>query len=80
MTQQLKDQFLKMVDLQAQTNRMMHGDNERSLQEWAMIAMEHIGHLSGAVLECDRARAEKEILHVAAPLLELFCAVKKAGA
>lgn len=76
MSEELKQKFLKMVELQAINNRMMHGDDkDRTLQEWALIAGEHMGHLAGVVNRENRREAEKEILHVAAPLLELFIAL-----
>lgn len=73
--------FLTKTLLQAQINRMRHGDeeadNNRPLADWAMIAGEHMGHLLGAIRNHDYAAIEKEILHVSGPLLELHEALQR---
>lgn len=75
-TEQQKNDFLNKVVLQVKTNRFMHDDDkEISAQEWAIIAGEHMGHLFNAVRVGDMAQAEKELLHVAAPLMELHQAI-----
>jgi hypothetical protein len=75
------DDFLTKTLLQAEINRTRHGDEEkaepRKIEEWAMIAGEHMGHLMGAVLRGDAAAIEREVLHVAAPLLELHDALQR---
>ena len=72
MTEEIKNSFLKKVELQAEINRMRHGDDRRTLYVWAMIAATHMGHLFEAVLQNDQAEIEKEILQIAAPLLEMY--------
>ncbi|SHE96010.1 hypothetical protein SAMN02745218_01139 [Desulfofundulus australicus DSM 11792] len=72
-----RDQFLKNVSTQAEINRLAHGSARRTPQEWAMIAGTHMGHLLEAVLQDDREKIEKELLHVAAPLLELHCELQR---
>jgi hypothetical protein len=81
MTEQIKNQFLNMVEKQAEINRLMHGgkDKERNLKDWAMIAGEHLGHLFKAVMDGDKSKTEQELLHVAAPLLELFNSLHTTG-
>jgi len=73
--------FLTKTLLQAEINRTRHGDEEkdkpRTIEEWVLIAGEHMGHLMGAVLQDDRAAMEKELLHVSAPLLELHEALER---
>lgn len=75
------DDFLKKTLLQAEINRLKHGneeqDNRRSVLDWALIAGEHMGHLLGSVRENDLAAVEKELLHVSAPLLELHNALTR---
>ena len=75
--------FLQKTLLQSQLNRMKHGDDrgddERPVEDWAMIAGEHMGHLLGAVRKGDWAVVEKEILHVSGPLLELHEAMRRNG-
>lgn len=75
------DDFLKKTLLQAEINRLKHGDEERDdsrpALDWALIAGEHMGHLLGAIRENDLAAVEKEILHVSAPLLELHNALHR---
>lgn len=75
------DNFLKKTLLQAEINRLKHGDKERDDRrpalDWALIAGEHMGHLLGAVRENDLATVEKELLHVSAPLLELHNALQR---
>ena len=75
MTEQVKSGFLKKVELQAEINRLKHGDGSRRPEEWAMIAAAHMGHLMEAVMKKDAAAIEKELLHVTAPLLELYSEV-----
>lgn len=75
------DDFLKKTLLQAEINRLKHGDEERDdcrpVLDWALIAGEHMGHLLGAIREDDLTVVEKELLHVSAPLLELHNALLK---
>ena len=75
------DNFLRKTLLQAEINRLKHGvvqkDDVRPVLDWALIAGEHMGHLLGAVRENDLAALEKELLHVAAPLLELHNALQR---
>jgi hypothetical protein len=42
-----------------------------------MIIGEHMGHMFEAVIAGDRAKIEKELLHIAAPLLELYLENKR---
>lgn len=77
MSEQKKRKFLELVDVQAELNKLAHGERERNPEEWAMIAVEHIGHLSSAVLAGDHERVKQEILHVAAPLMELYVSPNK---
>lgn len=72
MTESMKDSFLSKVALQAETNRLVKGEHDLPMEQWAMIAGEHMGHLFGAVMAGDRDKVEKELLHVVAPLLELY--------
>lgn len=75
------NKFLTKTLLQVEINRTRHGDEEkeepRTIEEWALIAGEHMGHLLGAVLRGETATIEKEVLHVSAPLLELHDALQK---
>ncbi|TEB10585.1 hypothetical protein Pmgp_02275 [Pelotomaculum propionicicum] len=75
------DTFLKKTLLQAEINRLKHGDAQkddlRPVLDWALIAGEHMGHLLGAVRENDLEAVEKELLHVAAPLMELHNALQR---
>lgn len=62
----------------------MHEGDENTVpqiapEKWAMIAVVHIGHLTEAVMEGDNAKVERELLHVAAPLLELYLTLKGGG-
>ncbi|MGB9805093.1 hypothetical protein [Desulfofundulus sp.] len=70
-------QFLDWVSTQVELNRLVHGNARRAPQEWAMIAGTHMGHLLEAVLQDDPERIQKELLHVAAPLLELHCELQR---
>ncbi|ABO49520.1 hypothetical protein Dred_0985 [Desulforamulus reducens MI-1] len=72
MTESMKNSFLTKVALQAETNRLVKGEQDLPMEKWAMIAGEHMGHLFAAVMDGDRDRVEKELLHVTAPLLELY--------
>ncbi|PHJ36838.1 hypothetical protein P378_19920 [Desulforamulus profundi] len=80
MTEQIRNSFLKKVELQAQMNRIMKGDYDLPMEKWAMIAGEHMGHLFSAVMANDRDKVERELLHVTAPLLELYQEIMKGGA
>lgn len=75
------DVFLKNTLLQVEINRTRHGDDEkeqpRTIEEWALIAAEHMGHLMGAVLRGEVADMEKEMLHISAPLLEMHDALQR---
>lgn len=77
------ENFLKKTLLQAELNRMKHGDestdDQRLPDDWALIAGEHMGHLLGAVRKQDWARVEQEILHVSGPLLELHETLLRKG-
>lgn len=68
--------FIQKVLLQQETNRLAHGhpeaDDRRQPLDWGMIVAEHTGHLMGALREGNIQAVEKEIFHVAAPLLELY--------
>jgi len=77
MTEEAKKDFLKKVELQVTINRMQHGETSRSPEEWAMIAGTHMGHLLDAVIKKDIAAIEKELLHVTAPIVELYEEIKK---
>lgn len=77
MTEDVKNSFLKKVELQAQMNREVKGDHDLPIEKWAMIAGEHMGHLFSAVMANDRDKVEKELFHVAAPLLELYQEIMK---
>ena len=72
-------EFLNKVAVQARINRIAHGDSPRPVMEWAVIAGTHMGHLLEAAMKGDGDTLEKEILHVAAPLLELYVEAVKAG-
>ncbi|WP_207637554.1 PIN domain-containing protein [Desulfotruncus alcoholivorax] len=80
MTIKEAESFVKAVLLQQQINREVHGDTElddqRKPMEWGVIAAEHMGHLLGALRNGNERVIEKEILHVAGPLLECWNAVK----
>lgn len=78
MTEEAKKEFLKKVELQLTINRMQHGEGSRSSEEWAMIAGTHMGHLLDAVMKKDVAAIEKEMLHVTAPIIELYEEIMKA--
>lgn len=59
----------------------MHEGDENTVpqispERWAMIVTAHAGHLAEAVMEGDDAKVERELLHVAAPLLEIFLILK----
>jgi len=73
--------FLKKTLLQAELNRMHHGDPEadekRPPVDWGLIAAEHFGHLMAALREDSVHEIEKEILHVSAVLLELHDSLQK---
>lgn len=75
MTREQQNAFLKNIELQAITNRLAKGDSRRSAEDWVMIVGKHLGDLIGAVMEKDKAKIEKEIFHVAAPLMELYMEV-----
>lgn len=79
MTEQIKSSFLRKVELQAQMNRLAKGDHDLPMEKWAMIAGEHMGHLFSAVMANDRDKVERELLHVTAPLLELYQEIMKGG-
>lgn len=68
--------FLAKVRLQARLNRERYGGEEHDLrlqmQDWTLIAGTHMGHLMEAVRRGDHDAVEREVLHVAAPLLELY--------
>lgn len=72
MTENMKASFLSKVTIQAETNRLVKGEQSLPMEQWAMIAGEHMGHLFSAVMAGDRDEVEKELLHVVAPLLELY--------
>ena len=72
MTENQKNEFLKKIVLQSELNRYAHGEGNRIPEEWAMIAQIHMGQLFEAVMKKDKEKIEKEILHVAAPLIELY--------
>ncbi|ACV63262.1 hypothetical protein Dtox_2453 [Desulfofarcimen acetoxidans DSM 771] len=72
MTEEITNSFLTKVDLQAEINRLQHGNIRRSIQEWSLIIGTHFGHLFNAVRRNDHAEIEKEILHITAPLLEMY--------
>ncbi|MCL6560956.1 MAG: hypothetical protein K6U74_19645 [Firmicutes bacterium] len=71
--------FLNKIAVQARINRIAHGDSPRPVMEWAVIAGTHMGHLLEAAMKGDGDALEKEILHVAAPLLELYVEAVKTG-
>ncbi|WP_018085704.1 hypothetical protein [Desulfurispora thermophila] len=71
MTEKTKTDFLNKVAMQVEINRLVHGDKELSLTEWSLIVAEHMGHLMAALRQNDYAQIEKEILHMAAPLMEM---------
>lgn len=72
--------FLKKTLLQAELNRLRHGDPEADAKrlplDWGLIAGEHFGHLMAALRTGDPDTIEKEVLHVSAVLLELHDALK----
>ncbi|SHK08290.1 hypothetical protein [Desulforamulus aeronauticus] len=74
-------EFLKKTLLQAELNRLRHGNPEadavRLPVDWGLIAGEHFGHLLAALRNQDKDAIEKEVLHVSAVLLELHDALKK---
>lgn len=72
MTEQTKIDFLKKLELQVEKNMLTTGDHDRPMEKLAMIAGEHMGHLFNAVMAGERDRVEKELLHVATSLLELY--------
>ena len=72
MTDNMKNSFLAKVALQAETNRLVKGEHDLTMEQWVLIAGEHMGHLFAAVMASDKDQVEKELLHVAAPLLELY--------
>jgi len=77
MTEEAKKELIKKVELQVTINRMQHGEESRTPEEWSMIAGTHMGHLLDAAMKKDAAAIEKEILHVAAPIIELFEEIRK---
>lgn len=77
MTEKMKSEFLRKVELQVEINRMQHGEGSRSPEEWAMIAGTHMGHLLEAVMRKDLESIEKELLHITAPIIELYEEVRK---
>lgn len=74
------DSFLLAVMKQQELNRKKHqdatGDEEKNPIDWGVIAAEHMGHLMGALHKGNRDDMEKEILHVAGPLLECWNRLK----
>lgn len=74
-------EFLKKTLLQAELNRLRHGNPEadaaRLPLDWGLIAGEHFGHLLAALRSQDKDAMEKEVLHVSAVLLELHDALKE---
>ncbi|WP_031516817.1 hypothetical protein [Desulfofalx alkaliphila] len=79
MTENIKNSFLTKVALQAEANRMVKGEQSLPMEKWAMIAGEHMGHLYAAVMDNKKDQVEKELLHVVAPLLELYIEVVKSS-
>ncbi|GAB6158970.1 hypothetical protein JCM39194_21700 [Desulfotomaculum varum] len=73
--------FLKKTLLQAELNRVRHGnpaaDAARLPVDWGLIAGEHFGHLMAALRQQDPDNIEKEVLHVSAVLLELHDALMR---
>ncbi len=74
------ESFARAVVAQQEINRITHGDEEsdekRLPMEWGVIASEHMGHLLGALRTDDDQAIEKELLHVAGPLVELWNSIK----
>lgn len=72
--------FLKKTLLQAELNRIRHGNPEadaaRLPLDWGLIAGEHFGHLMAALRKENADAIEKEVLHVSAVLLELHDALE----
>ncbi|MGB9804543.1 hypothetical protein [Desulfofundulus sp.] len=81
MSEEVLRSFLQSALKQVKINRLMHEGDENAVpqimpEQWAMIVAVHAGHLTEAVLEGDDVKVERELLHVAAPLLELYLVVK----
>lgn len=81
MSSEILRSFLQSALKQVRINRLVHEGDENTVpqitpEKWAMIVTAHAGHLTEAVMEGDNAKVERELLHVAAPLLELYLAVK----
>lgn len=72
MTENQREKLVKNILLQVELNRLAHGEGKRTTEEWSMIAQIHMGHLTEAVMKRDNGKIEKEILHVAAPLVEMY--------
>lgn len=77
MTKKLMDEFPNNVMLQVTMNKISKGEKRRSPQEWAMIVAKHTGDLMEAVMHKDINKINKEVFHIAAPLLELYQEVFK---
>ena len=72
--------FLKALLIQQEINRSRYNnpdkDDARTSLEWGIIAAEHMGHLLGELRKGEINTIEKELLHVAGPLLECWNAIK----
>lgn len=68
------ERFFALVASQLDINQLSHGGNDKSNSPatWAMIAGEHMGHLQGALVKGEYHRVEQELLHITAPLADLF--------
>lgn len=80
--QEQMETFIKSALKQVELNRIVHeGDpNEQPMlttHHWVSIIMEHLGHLAKAVMQGEVVDTEKELLHMAAPMLELYILLKK---
>ncbi len=64
--------FLTKLTAQREENRQEHGNDNRTMREWAMISVEHMGHLLREINHKNYENIEKELFHVAAPLLEIY--------
>ncbi|MCS5696963.1 hypothetical protein [Desulfofundulus thermocisternus] len=81
MSNEMLQSFLQSALKQVRINRLVHEGSEEvipelDMEKWTMIVTTHTGHLAEAVINRDTAKMERELLHIAAPLLELYLALK----
>jgi len=68
------EKFFSMIESQLEINQLTHGEKDKANSPtiWAMIAGEHMGHLQGALVKGDYQLVEQELLHIAAPLADMY--------